>query len=126
MSAEPGHYTEIRTFPSRIRELRKARGWSQGELAERIGCVTNHVSDLERGERGLTLEWMRKIALALECSPADLLNYADNPARMSDAERRLLDIYRTFPPEMQEQLQRLAAALPRPADDSRDSDQHSA
>jgi ribosome-binding protein aMBF1 (putative translation factor) len=37
---------------SNLRELRKARGWSQAELAERIDAHLTHVSRVER--RGST------------------------------------------------------------------------
>jgi len=100
---------------------------SQAELARLIGCVTNHVSDLERGERGLTVDWMRKIAAALDCSPADLLNYADNPDRLDERERALFQLYRAMPDDMRATLERLAQALlPDDDGDADDSDAQSA
>lgn len=59
--------------PNRIRELRKARGLSTSALAELVGTSQVQISRLERGERGLTVEWMMNIAKALDCLPEDLL-----------------------------------------------------
>lgn len=36
---------------AQLRELRRARGWTQAELAERAGVSRKFVIDLERGQR---------------------------------------------------------------------------
>lgn len=46
---------------TRIRELRKARGLKQSDLAEILPCNKNHVGNIERGER----EPSAKILVAL-------------------------------------------------------------
>ncbi|MDI3386085.1 helix-turn-helix transcriptional regulator [Streptomyces sp. B-S-A8] len=38
-------------FGQRLRELRDERGWTQDELAERIGCSGTHISAIETGRR---------------------------------------------------------------------------
>lgn len=58
---------------NRIAELRTRAGLSQPALAERLGCHENTVGKLERGERKLTEEWMRRIASVLNVAPADLI-----------------------------------------------------
>lgn len=45
--------------------LRKARGWSQEELAERSGFSQQYLSDLERGKRNPTIVTIYEIAQAL-------------------------------------------------------------
>lgn len=65
---------------NRIRELRERRGLTVYELAERIGTTGAQISRLELGQRKLTEDWMRKLALALDVHPAELLaaaSYAD-------------------------------------------------
>jgi transcriptional regulator with XRE-family HTH domain len=59
---------------NRIRQLRKANGLSQQQLAEATGTSNQMIGYLERGERGLTVDWMEKIAAALQVTPADLLS----------------------------------------------------
>lgn len=61
---------------NRIAELRRLKGWSQSELAEKCGVVKNTILRLEKGETRLTVDWMHKLAQVFECSEADLLDMA--------------------------------------------------
>ncbi len=98
-------------FPNRIRELRAARSWSQDTLALAVGCAKPTISDLERGNMQLTVDWMRKIAWALDVTPADLLNLDDHPMSLSPAERELIERLREATPEQQETFQKVADAF---------------
>jgi transcriptional regulator with XRE-family HTH domain len=51
---------------NQIAKIRKKRGLSQQQLAEKLGVHWITVSKLERGKQKLTTEWMDKIATALE------------------------------------------------------------
>lgn len=62
-----------RGMTNRIKELRRLRGLTQDSLGKLVGTGRSQVVKLERGERRLTVEWMRRLARALECHPADLL-----------------------------------------------------
>lgn len=53
--------------------LRKERGWTQEELAERSGLTQQYLSDLERGKRNPTIVTIYEIAQALDVSHLDLL-----------------------------------------------------
>lgn len=64
---------------NRIRELREARGWSQAQLALAADTSQPQIDRLEKGERRLTEQWMRRLARVLEVEPAALL--ADEPAQ---------------------------------------------
>lgn len=98
-------------FPNRIRELRVAQTWSQDTLALAVGCSKPQISDLERGNIQLTVEWMRRIAPALGVTPADLLSASDNPLKLSEPERELIERLRTATPEQQATLERVAEAV---------------
>ncbi|MGW1444129.1 helix-turn-helix domain-containing protein [Serratia rhizosphaerae] len=52
-------------FGQRIRELRKERGWSQEEFADRCGLDRTYVSGIERGVRNPTLEVIGVISSGL-------------------------------------------------------------
>lgn len=52
----------------RIRELRKARGWRQIDLAEHSGVHEVHISDLERGSREAGIRTLHRIAKSLGSS----------------------------------------------------------
>ncbi len=54
----------------RVRGLRKARGWTQGELAAKVGITGVYISDLERGARRWQSTRLAEVAHALDVSPA--------------------------------------------------------
>lgn len=58
---------------NRIRELREARGLTLEELAQRVGTTNQQISHLELGKRQLTVDWLRRLAAALECHPWSLV-----------------------------------------------------
>ena len=84
-------------LPNRIRQLRGEKGMTIVELAARVGTSKQMMGMLERGDRALNLEWQRRIARALGCSPGDLLLAADNPwGALTSDERTLLEQYRAL------------------------------
>lgn len=66
----------MRIMSNRIKEWRLKRGLSMQALAERAGTSRQQIHKLERGERRLTEDWMRRVAVILDCAPADLLSPA--------------------------------------------------
>jgi transcriptional regulator with XRE-family HTH domain len=59
-------------FGSRVRQLRRERGWSQEEFAHRAGIDRSYMGGVERGERNVSLENICLIAAALGVPPAEL------------------------------------------------------
>jgi DNA-binding XRE family transcriptional regulator len=57
------------TTARRIAATRKAKGLSQEKLAETLGCHVVTVSKLETGVMDLTMEWILRIADALQVPP---------------------------------------------------------
>ena len=60
------------SLANRIRELRKARGWTLRTLGDRVGLSVQQISNLERGNRRLNDQWMQRIAEAFSVRPQDL------------------------------------------------------
>lgn len=52
-------------FGNKVRELRKQKKFSQEELAHKTGLHRTYISDIERGNRNVSLENIKKIANAL-------------------------------------------------------------
>lgn len=66
--------TSKEIFARNLKTLRRARGWSQEELAHRAGLDRTYISSLERQKYAPTLEVLDKLAIALEASPAELIS----------------------------------------------------
>jgi transcriptional regulator with XRE-family HTH domain len=93
---------------TRLRELRKAAGLSQVQLAERTGVSQSAISQIENDVLAMDTAWMRAFARIFGCAPADLLSDDDNPERLADDERALVDAYRSATQEQRDMLLRLA------------------
>ena len=63
----------------RIRELRKARGYTQVKMQFLTGIDQSDYSKIESGRRNMTFEQCRRIALALETSMDYLAGMTDDP-----------------------------------------------
>jgi transcriptional regulator with XRE-family HTH domain len=60
-------------FGQRVKSLRKEKGMSQEELAEKSGLNRPYISAIEQGKRNVSLEVMEKLAEAMGVIIKDLL-----------------------------------------------------
>jgi transcriptional regulator with XRE-family HTH domain len=58
----------------RIKNLRKSRGMSQEQLAEKIGISPKYLSSIERGKENPTLDIFTKLAAALGVELSEIFN----------------------------------------------------
>lgn len=66
-----------------IKQRREAKRWTQAELAEKSGIVTQAmISRIEKGEDNAKIDTLRGIAAALGCSVVDLLPEADKKRKL--------------------------------------------
>ena len=61
-------------FGERVRKLRKQRGWTQVELAERLGIDRSYLADVERGKRNISLVNIELIANGFAISIAQFFS----------------------------------------------------
>ena len=66
-----------RQFGQRAREMRLQRGWTQQELADRMGIDWKGLGQIERGERNLTLRNVGRLSEALEVKPYQLFFFGE-------------------------------------------------
>lgn len=59
---------------SALREIRRRKGLSMEALAQLTSTSASQINKLEKRQRRLTDEWLKKLAQALECSPNDLID----------------------------------------------------
>lgn len=74
----------------RLARLRRERGFTQVELAERTGLVQTLVSDYERGKLRLNADMILRFATALAISTDDLLQPATGTPPPRKPSRRVL------------------------------------
>ena len=67
------HDAESETFGQRLARLRKERGWTQVELAERVGIIQSLMSDYERDRLRMNPDMVVRFAAALEVTTDELL-----------------------------------------------------
>lgn len=59
---------------NRIKELRDQKGWSMERLGDLAETTKQQIDKLEKGQRRLTLEWMKRLAKAFGVRPAELIS----------------------------------------------------
>ena len=64
----------------RIRQVRKAKGWSQSELAKKCGISMSFLGHIERGSRIMSMETFVNICTALDAGADELLWGVANPS----------------------------------------------
>ena len=60
-----------------IKRLKKERGWSKTQLAEKVGCHLSNITRIETGKYVPALETVAKIAKILDVPIDYLVNSAD-------------------------------------------------
>lgn len=68
----------------RLRELRKAKGWTQVELAEKADLNAKFLGELENGRRDVRLTTISRLAKALKVEAAQLLTFSTADVTISD------------------------------------------
>jgi transcriptional regulator with XRE-family HTH domain len=101
----------VAELPNRIRELRKSQRWTLQQIADRVGCGTTHLSNMERGERTLTIYWMKRIAKVLRVQPADLLSREDNRSPLTSEQRELVNLWERGDERQRVQLLQMARII---------------
>lgn len=64
---------DYKTFGQNIRRLRVTQGFRQEDLAEKCGCTTSHIGQIENGRVKPSLEMTVRIANALSATTDQLL-----------------------------------------------------
>lgn len=65
--------TILKTIGRNVQKYRKAKKWSQEELAQRAGLHRSYIGSIERNERNVSIINLQRIAQALGVQIEDLL-----------------------------------------------------
>lgn len=63
----------------RIKQIRLEKGYLQIDIAEDLGVTRQMISKVERGEINLSISYLLKLSIALETTPADLIDVTKKP-----------------------------------------------
>jgi len=79
---------------SRIKEIRKARGFSQEKLSEKVGIDAKHLSRIEVGGSFPALNTLAKLAEALNVELKDFFEFAHKANRPKELKETLNGLMR--------------------------------
>jgi transcriptional regulator with XRE-family HTH domain len=104
----------VESVGARIRQARRAQGWTQDDLAAAVGVSRSAVAQWETDRAGQIRDNLGRIAQALGVNVAALLDgavYIEDQTASSGDERALLRLYRACDPEDRSFLLRTARKL---------------
>lgn len=94
-------------IPMRIKELRKAHGYTQADVADYIGFSRSAYTNMEIGIREMTVETLLKLAVLYNVSTDYILEHekeptiADGGQHLSSEDQQLLRLYHLASPDDQ-------------------------
>lgn len=65
----------LKLIGAKIRQIRREKGITQEQLAEKANTTNSYIAGIERGTRNVTIGSLEKIADALEVSVFDFFEY---------------------------------------------------
>lgn len=81
---------------------REFRGMTQEHLGESVGTTGSMISMLERGERGLSVKWLLRLAPPLQTTPGFIIDHDPR-----DIPEEVLAIWEAIPTERRDQALRV-------------------
>tara|TARA_R110000737_G_C14503509_1_gene472376 strand:+ start:391 stop:702 length:312 start_codon:yes stop_codon:yes gene_type:complete len=88
-----------------VAKIRKSKNLSQAELADLAGVEQPTISKLERGNESVTLRTIQAVANALQVPLSDLF------LERSEAERAIVQAYRSLPEQRRQGWQDMARTV---------------
>ncbi|NOU86231.1 helix-turn-helix domain-containing protein [Paenibacillus sp. LMG 31460] len=89
----------LRLVGERLRMVRKLKGLTQDQLAEKTGKESmskSHISDIERGQRNISLLTLEVLMNALEIDPSELFNFQKLDGEGIHEKKLILDIHKSM------------------------------
>jgi transcriptional regulator with XRE-family HTH domain len=80
----------LKLVGERVRTLRKEKGYTQDQLAEIAQIHNRYISDIERGERNITLETLEKVITALNVLPNEIFKFENIESIEDRTDKKIL------------------------------------
>ncbi len=84
----------LKAFGLRMRSLRREKGLTQAELAEKCGLSNNFIALLERGKGAPSIATLGRLAEALKVPIAELFEFASDGTKTSEREKLIRKMMR--------------------------------
>lgn len=68
----------VHTVGTRIRQLRKEKGWTQTDLATACGFHQSYIGQIEQGQKNITLDTLEQLVHVLQVPVHALFNRVDD------------------------------------------------
>ena len=98
-------------YGTRLKQLRKAKGFSMYRLHMESGLSQGHISDLEKCINQPTIETLQKLLTPMGVTLAEFFNEDGEVSILSDKEKMLVSGFRTLPDDKAELALQLIRAL---------------
>lgn len=86
----------LKLVGEQIRTIRKSKGLTQEELAEKSGLSLSYISDVERGTRNISLESLEKIINSLEIMPSEIFSFKEIGDSVLSDKRLVIEVIRSL------------------------------
>lgn len=81
----------------RIKQVRKKKGLTQEELAEKAGINASYMGTVERGERNISIETLEKIIRGLDMTPSDFFQFHEiNIENLTNDNHYILEVVKSL------------------------------
>ena len=97
----------------RLKQLRKAKGFSMYRLHKESGLSQGHISDLEKCINQPTIETLQRLLTPMGITLAEFFNEDGEVSILSDKEKELVSGFRTLPDDKAELVLQMINALNR-------------
>lgn len=97
----------------RLKQLRKAKGFSMYKLHKESGLSQGHISDLEKCINQPTIETLQRLLTPMGITLAEFFNEDGEVSILSDKEKELVSGFRTLPDDKAELVLQMISALNR-------------
>ena len=93
----------------RVSQLRKTRGWTQDQLAEKCGLSSDTIGNIERGQRAPSFSALERLAKVLDVEERELFNFEEAIFQLKPDERRssILKLVRLLSDVPKEKIEKL-------------------
>lgn len=97
----------------RIKQLRKAGGWTQQILADKARMEYPYLGAIERGEKNPTLDFIEKISRGLEIEICQLFLFSNNDLKLIEGikEEEIEDILNLYSKKKKKKLMAIIYAI---------------